>query len=88
MNIMKSVLTLILVLFFGAVAIAQNSESNDKVDTIKMDVVLVTSTPAAIVFEKIAVSNEQSVARLYRYPNSRVKKALSFKTRKDRPKLA
>ena len=86
MNIMKAVLTLVLVLFFGAVTLAQNT--NDKVNLIKMDVVLVTGTNTDIVFEKVTVISDKSVARLYRYQNSRVKKALAFSTKRNSPKMA
>ena len=85
---MKSLLTLVVVLFFGTVAIAQNSNSNDKVDILKMDIVLVNGDAHDFSFEKTSLSTEKSVARLYRYKNSRVKKALNFSTKKSRPKLA
>jgi hypothetical protein len=53
-----------------------------------MDVVLVGSLPVFITLEKAGMETEDKLARLYRFHNSRVKKALSFKTKKDRPKLA
>ena len=85
---MKSLLTLVVVLFFGTVAIAQNSNSNDEVDILKMDIVLVTGDASNFVFQKTENTAEKSVARLYRHKNSRVKKALNFSTKKSRPKLA
>ncbi|WP_396638384.1 hypothetical protein [Maribacter sp. R77961] len=85
---MKLVITSILVLFTSTLAFAQDSENNDKVDTFKVGVVLVTGTPSTIPAESSSNFNEQVIARLYRYPNSRVKKALSFRAKKDRPKLA
>lgn len=88
MNNMKSVLTLVLVLFLGTMAIAQNTENNGKVDTFKMGVVLVISTPDIDLSENNPFVGTKALARLYRYPNSRVKKALSFSTKKDSPKLA
>lgn len=86
MNIMKSILTLVLVLFFGAIALAQNT--NDKVETFKIGVVLVTDNNTSIDQQKTTISTENTVARLYRYKNSRVKSELRFSTLKNRPKLA
>lgn len=86
MNIMKSILTLVLVLFFGAIASAQNT--NDKVETFKIGVVLVTDNTTSIDQQKTTISSENTVARLYRYKNSRVKSELRFRTLKNRPKLA
>ena len=85
---MKSFLTLVVVLFFSTVAVAQKAENNDKVDILKMDIVLVTGNDTDGAFEKVSVGNEKSIARLYRYKNSRVKKELTFSTKKNRPKLA
>ena len=88
MLVMKSFLTLVVVLFFSTVGIAQNTVSNDKVDILKMDIVLVTGNDGDGTFEKVSISNEKSIARLYRFKNSRVKKELTFSTKKSRPKLA
>lgn len=85
---MKAVLTVFLLLFLNAAAVAQHAKTNDKVSTTQMDVVLVTGLPVFISMEKVGMETQNSVVRLYRYQNSRVKKALSFKTKKDRPKLA
>lgn len=85
---MKAIVTVLLVLFINATSVAQPTKSYDKVYTVQMDVVLVVSLPVSIHMEQIGLTKENSIARLYRYSNSRVKKALSFKTKKDRPKLA
>ncbi|MFT5736643.1 MAG: hypothetical protein ACJAU2_000889 [Maribacter sp.] len=85
---MKAVLTVFLLLFLNAAAVAQDVKTNDKVSTTQMDVVLATGLPVFISLEKVGTETQNSIARLYRYQNSRVKKALSFKTKKDRPKLA
>ncbi|MFS4456281.1 hypothetical protein [Maribacter sp. 2304DJ31-5] len=85
---MKAVLTLILVLFLSATSMAQQIKSNDEVDVIKMGVVLATGHSADITFEKITVNTRNTIVRLYRYKNSRVKKELAFVTKKNRPKLA
>ncbi len=88
MIVMKTVLAFFLVFFLNAAAVAQHTKKHDKIDTIQMDVVLVTGLPGAFTFKKMGMEKGNGIARLYRYPNSRVKKALSFKTIKDTPKLA
>ncbi|MCR9264697.1 MAG: hypothetical protein NXH86_11095 [Flavobacteriaceae bacterium] len=78
---MKTVLTIIAVIFFGTVAMAQDTSNEIKVDTITEGVEL------NIDIQK-QTKGETEVARLYKFKNSRVKKELSFKTKKDRAKLA
>lgn len=75
---MKAILTIIFILFIGLAAQAQNKTSEVKVDTEKAEIVMVT---------KIA-QEDNAIARLYRRPNSRVKKALNFTTKRNRAKLA
>lgn len=77
---MKAILTLIFVLFIGVAAQAQNPSSEVKVETIAMGIV--------IEIEEVTTKNDNTVARLYRFKNSLVKKELSFATKKDAPKLA
>jgi len=84
---MKLLLTSVVVLFFATVSFAQQVEANAKVATVTMDVVLVTEIPQTTQTGKTIKVKSQEIARLYRYSNSRVKKALSFHTKKDRPKL-
>ncbi|MDC6362767.1 MULTISPECIES: hypothetical protein [Flavobacteriaceae] len=78
---MKTILTIIAVIFFGTVAMAQDANKEVKVDTVTVGVEL------NIDIQKQA-KKETEVARLYKFKNSRVKKELSFKTKKDRAKLA
>ena len=78
---MKTILTIIAVIFFGTVALAQDASNEVKVDTVTVGVEL------NIDIQKQA-KKETEVARLYTFKNSRVKKALSFKTKKDKAKLA
>ncbi|MDH3697643.1 MAG: hypothetical protein OER83_04590 [Flavobacteriaceae bacterium] len=72
---MKTLLTLIFILFIGVAAQAQDSSSETRVITIEMSIA--TST-----------TNENTVARVYKFKNSRVKKALSFTTKRNKAKLA
>ncbi|WP_350290834.1 hypothetical protein [uncultured Croceitalea sp.] len=74
---MKTILTLTFVLFIGATAIAQNVKADTKVATIKMGVVL--ATEIRIENPKHA-TKEIKVARVYKFKNTRAKKALVFET--------
>jgi hypothetical protein len=78
---MKTLLTLIFVLFIGVAAQANNAEQEVKVKTVTMSIV--TSTK-----NEVSVKNENKVARLYMFKNSRVKKELSFSTKLNKAKLA
>lgn len=88
MIIMKAVLTLFFVLTLGAVALAQDTQANVEVDTIKMDIILVTSINDTNTVTKVEITTENKVARLYKFKNSRIKKALAFRTKRDRAKMA
>lgn len=88
MIIMKAVFTLFFVLILGAVALAQNTQANVEVDTIEMDIILVTSINHTNIAEKVEITTENKVARLYKFKNSRIKKALAFRTKSDRAKMA
>ena len=78
---MKTIFTIITITFFGTMASAQDLSKEAKVETIAMGVEL-----------KVEINNEvrkdRQTARLYKFKNSRIKKELSFKTKKDRAKLA
>lgn len=72
---MKTIVTLIFVLFIGVAAQAQDAKVDTKVETIEMSI----ATPTI---------KENTVARLYKNKNSRVKKALTFTTKRNSAKLA
>ncbi|WP_350292301.1 hypothetical protein [uncultured Croceitalea sp.] len=78
---MKSVLTLIFIIFLGTAAIAQSPIKEVKVET---------KTATVELNIKLKKSNklEKEVARLYMFKNLRVKKELNFKTKRNRSKLA
>jgi len=73
---MKTLVTLIFILFIGIAAQAQDTSSEVKVKTVEVSIVTSTTT------------QENTVARVYKFKNSRVKKALSFKTKRNKAKLA
>ena len=74
---MKALLTLAFVLFIGTFAQAQNRTPETKVAAVKMGIVQVSAIRIAV------IQQETQVARLYRRAGSRVKKELSFTTKKD-----
>ena len=79
---MKTILTLIFVLFIGMAAQAQNGTAEVKVETVARSIVAVTAK------QEVAVKNENAVARLYMFKNSKVTKELSFSTKLNKAKLA
>ena len=80
---MKTIITLVLVIFLGVSAQAQNNTQELKVETIEMGILKVSSSTKEVVLEK-----ETEVARLYKYKNSRIKKALKFTTKRNKAKMA
>jgi hypothetical protein len=88
MQNMKAYLTLIAILIFGASALAQNKESHDKIQPIEMGIVLDAGVIRVVSDQKMETAKENKIAQLYRYKNSRVKKALAFSTKQNRAKLA
>lgn len=75
---MKAIITIVFVLFIGIAAQAQKADAV-KVETVQMGLVEISQ----IDVNKKQLGNNE-VARLYRRPNARVKKALSFSTKRDR----
>ena len=78
---MKTLLTLIFVLFIRMAAQANNVGQETKVETVTMGIV-------TVVKNEVSVKNENKVARLYMFKNSRIKKELSFTTKLNKAKLA
>lgn len=75
---MKTIATLIFVLFIGVAAQAQNATEEVSLETVEM----------TIVKEDVKLETKTEVARLYKRSNSRVKKALSFTTKRNKSKKA
>ncbi len=74
---MKAIATIIFIIFFGITAQAQNNTQEVKVETIEMTIVKTT-----------AAETTTEVARLYKFKNSRIKKELSFSTKRNIAKMA
>lgn len=78
---MKTVATIFFILFIGTTLQAQNNASEQKVET--MEMTIVTETVYSTDFK-----NNTEVARLYKFKNARITKALSFTTKRNRAKMA
>ncbi len=79
---MKTIATLIFVLFIGVSAQAQNATVEVKVDAVEMTIVTESS------FEAVTLESTTEVARLYKRMNTRVNKELTFSTKANRAKMA
>ncbi|WP_405247120.1 hypothetical protein [Cellulophaga sp. Asnod2-G02] len=82
-KVMKTILTILFVLFIGLFAQAQDAKVEVKAAVQTENVVLVTPT-----IETTLNSKETKVARLYMDRNYKVKKELSFYTKAHKSKLA
>ena len=78
---MKTIATIFFIFFIGTALQAQENTKGAKVDTVEMTVVTET-TPT------IKLDETKQVARLYKFKNSRIKKELSFATKRNSPKMA
>ncbi|NNE03694.1 MAG: hypothetical protein HKN52_11070 [Eudoraea sp.] len=85
---MKTLLTILVLLFLGTTLVAQNRIDHDKVENHKMDFVLGHSPSGSLHSKEIKKSKATTVARLYRFKNTRIKKELSFSTRRNRAQVA
>ena len=79
---MKAILTLLFVLIIGVTAQAQNTSVEVKVETVKTTIITSAS------YENVSLEQTIEVARLYKFKNSRIKKALSFTTKRNKAKMA
>jgi len=84
----KTFFTILFILFLGTSVFAQKCIKHDKVENLKMDFVLGHSPSDSLHSKEIKKSKATTVARLYRFKNTRIKKALSFSTRKNRAQVA
>jgi hypothetical protein len=81
---MKTILTLVIVILLGFTAQAQNNTKDVKAETIEMGIVVISSSSS----KEVTLVKETEVARLYKYKNSRIKKALKFTTKRNKAKMA
>ncbi len=95
---MKAVLTLVLFLITGISALANTGtpvnefnpeiKSYEQAKTPKMDNFLDGGIVIASIDFEVEIANAKSVARLYKFKNSRIKIALTFTTKRNRAKMA
>jgi len=74
---MKAILAFTFIFLITVVAVVKDTTQEVKVETVTLKTVLA---------EEVKQNNE--IARLYKFKNSKVKKALAFKTRKNNSKLS
>ncbi|MBD0776285.1 hypothetical protein HPE56_00635 [Maribacter sp. ANRC-HE7] len=82
---MKAIVTIIFIIFIGITAQAQNNNQEVHVETIEMGI---TITTAAETKNEVKSDTNTEVARLYKFKNSKIKKALSFTTKRNKAKMA
>jgi len=95
---MKSLITLLFILTCGITALANTNdpgvalnpkiESYVKIQFSKMGDLLDDGTIVATKYTEVETATENEVARLYKFKNSRIKKALAFKTKRDKAIMA
>ncbi|CAN0579919.1 unnamed protein product [Ectocarpus sp. 12 AP-2014] len=78
---MKTLATIIFIIFLSFTAQAQNTTSEVKVETIEMSIVTETTN-------EVKTESTSEVARLYKFKNSRIKRDLNFITKANKPKMA
>lgn len=81
---MKAILTLTFVILSGTLAMAQGPASDQKVDTIIMGIVFETKIETT--FGKVESNN--TLARIHKFKNDRIKKELVFTSKCTKAKLA
>ena len=82
---MKALFTLILILTTGLTALAN---TNDKGLVLNENIVLVDTNEVEHIDTAIEAESGREVARLYKFKNSRIKKALAFNTKRNRAKMS
>ncbi|NJB72378.1 hypothetical protein GGR42_002869 [Saonia flava] len=83
---MKTILTLIFVFVFGALAVAQDVKTDNKVNTSVNGITLSYSEPTISVFPEIKVYSDKGIARILLFKMDKLKKELAFKTKEGKPK--
>ncbi|WP_273277665.1 hypothetical protein, partial [Maribacter polysiphoniae] len=64
---------------------AQNNAQEVQVETIEMGFTITTATETK---NEVKSETKTEVARLYKFKNSKIKKALSFTTKRNKAKMA
>lgn len=77
--------TVIAIVFFSLIGLTAQAQAGETVSITPSSEATVESVETK---ETVKIETVQSVARLYRYDNSRVRKALSFTTKRNKAKMA
>jgi len=77
---MKTIATLIFVLFIGVIAQAQTANATEGVDVVEM------ADSVESISEEVSLESTTEVARLYKRIGTRVKKEFTFSTKANRAK--
>lgn len=95
---MKSIITLLFILLCGVAASANTNdhrlelnpkiESHDEIQFSQVGNLVDSGTVVATKYYEVETATENEVARLYKFKNSRIKKALAFKTKRNKAKMA
>ena len=78
---MKTIITIIFIIFLSLTAQAQNTTEEVKVETIEMTIVTETTY-------ELNLETKTEVARLYKSKNSRIKRDLNFVTKANKARMA
>ncbi len=78
---MKTIATIFFIFFIGTAVQAQDNTNEVKVTTVETTIVTET-------VKELNLETKTEVARLYKFKNARVKKALSFTTKRNKAKMA
>jgi hypothetical protein len=79
---MKTIATILFVLFISVAAQAQKTSQEVKVASVEMGIVTATD------YQEVKLETKTQVARLYKRSNATVKKELSFTTKRNAAKMA
>ncbi|MGY8914801.1 MAG: hypothetical protein ACKVJF_06925 [Flavobacteriales bacterium] len=82
---MKTILTFVFILFIGVVSQAQETTNEIKVQNVETTTV---TSNTSTKYHEVSNENNNEVARLYKFKNARVLKALTFTTKRNTAKLA
>lgn len=80
---MKATVTFFLAISFGTLSFAQQLTTETKVEVKALELKQLTTVKMDSTKEK-----DTQLARVYMFKNSRIKKALAFRTKRDRSKMA
>ena len=95
---MKAILTILFVLICGVAALANTNnnqvvlnpqiENHDEDKSIEVGTTMDTGIVVATKYNEVETAYETKITRLYKFKNSKIKKALAFTTKRNKAKMA